>query len=72
MKIPLSVFEEAAVKLREIDSKPPNTQKYFFTGGTGIPDEMAIEFWKDTNVIVVDRSKQFWQYGKRLENVEVD
>lgn len=39
----------------------------FYTAGTGIPDEVAIEYFKDTNVLVVDRNFNEWFRGERKE-----
>jgi len=60
-------LREAIRILEEIESKPPEISHVFFTGGTGIPDEMAIEYWKDSNVIVVTRDGTQYQYGKILK-----
>jgi hypothetical protein len=58
---------DAVNKLRDW---PPHTGPYhFWTAGTGIPDEMAIEYWKDTNIIVVTRDGKKYQRGKLLEDV---
>ena len=37
---------------------------HFFTRGTGIPDEVAIEYWKDTGIVVVDREWNKWLHGE--------
>ena len=36
----------------------------FWTGGTGISDEIAIKYWKDTDVIVVTRDGKEWLRGE--------
>ena len=41
--------------------RPP----YFITKGTGVPDDAAIDFFKDSDVIVVTRNGNEYQYGKR-------
>lgn len=55
----------AIEKLRDF---PPRTGPLkYFTGGSGIPDKYAIDYYKDTDIIVVDRNFQEWQYGKPLK-----
>lgn len=48
-----------------LDSAPPN-RLYFFTSGTGIPDAVAIEYWKDSGVVVVDTNWQKWLRGEKI------
>lgn len=40
--------------------------KYFITGGSGVPDETCIEFFKDTDVIVITRDGKRYFRGTRL------
>lgn len=58
---------DACNKLR--DDLPSNEPRRFFTGGTGIPDQIAIDYWADTSIIVVTRDGKEYQYGKLLEDV---
>lgn len=39
--------------------------RYFITKGTGIPDDVAIEYYKSSDVIVVTRNGEEYQYGER-------
>lgn len=49
----------------KIMSAEPSKYKYFFTGGTCIPDEFAISYFEDaSNVVVVDRKGDMWRQGK--------
>lgn len=58
-------IKKAAETLRNIPfySGPP----MFFTGGTGIPCQMVIDYFKDTNIIVITRDGTKYQYGKKME-----
>lgn len=39
----------------------------FYTAGTGIPDNLAIDFFRDTNVIVVTRTGKEYIHGEIKE-----
>lgn len=41
------------------------TPPYYITSGTGLPDDAAIDFFKNSDVIVVTRNGEEYQYGKR-------
>ena len=63
-------IQKAAAILREADSRPPGPFK-FFTSGTGIPDEVAIKFFKNTNAIVITRDGTPYQCGRKMEDSDV-
>ena len=44
---------------------PPLT---FFCGGTGFPDDVCLDYWKDTNVIVVTRDGKRYYRGELMED----
>lgn len=44
-----------------------NKPKYLFTHGTGLPDELCIERFKDTDVIVITRDGRRWQRGVEIK-----
>ena len=61
--ITLDDIYNALEKLRE----PPADQRlHFFVQGTGIPEELAIDYWADSGVIVVDNEGRRWLHGKLL------
>ena len=63
-------FQDIIDTVNKLRDWPPYTGPYhFWTAGTGIPDEMAIEYWKDTNIIVVARDGKEYYHGKLLEDV---
>ena len=43
----------------------------YTTAGSGVPDRVAIKFFKDfDNIIVIDRKQRMWRKGKRYrENI---
>ena len=41
--------------------------KYFITGGSGVPDETCIEFFKDTDVIVIARDGKRYLHGVEIK-----
>ena len=45
---------------------PSNEPRRFFTGGTGLPDQMVVKYWADSSIIVVTRDGQEYQYGKLI------
>lgn len=63
-ELTFQVIIDTVNKLRDC---PPHTGPYYFwAAGTGIPDEMVIEYLKDTNIIVVTRDGKEYQYGKLI------
>ena len=38
----------------------------FYTAGTVIPDALAIDYFKDQCVVVVDRDFKEWMYSKQV------
>ena len=57
---------EFAVK-RPLDDSLREYPYVFITSGTGIPDEMAVEQFKNTSIIVITRDGTKWQYGEKVE-----
>ena len=50
------------LRTRNFDVGP---ELYFFEGGSGVPDGMAVEYFKDNpSVIVVTRDGKKWRKGK--------
>ena len=43
---------------------------FFFTKATGVQDDAAIDFFKDSDVIVVTRNGDEYQYGERRADNE--
>ena len=39
----------------------------FYTAGTGIPDELAVEYYKDTNQYVITRDGTIWYRGQKIK-----
>lgn len=48
-------------------AKPQSNRKYFYTSGCGLPDEVCIDYWKGSGVVVVDRKGQQWLNGEKFE-----
>ena len=38
-----------------------------YTSGTGIPDQIWIDFYKDTNQIIIARDGTEWRRGEKIE-----
>ena len=61
-------FVEAMYRARdELRNQQPPKNLYFFTGGTGFPDDVCVEYFKQSNVIVVTRDGKQYCKGKLLE-----
>ena len=43
-------------------------RKTFYCGGSGFADDICVEFFKDTGVIVVTRDGKRWLRGKIMED----
>ena len=59
----MRAIEEAA--------KPPSGAPApfkIYTSGTGVPDDMWIDFYKDIDQIIVDRNGHEWNRGKRIDD----
>ena len=54
------------------NNNQPLDHLYFFTGGTGFPDDVCIEYFKNTNVVVVTRDNKRYCAGKLLEGSDGD
>ena len=62
--ITLDMIYDAIEKLRE----PPEYPRYwyFFTAGTGLPDDLAVDYFKDNgDVLVFTRDGNVYQKGER-------
>lgn len=57
----LAIYEALC---RDMDEIHYDGTRRFWTGGTGISDEIAISYWKDTDVIVVARDGKEWLRGE--------
>lgn len=56
-----------------IRNKQQPDHLYFFTGGTGLPDDVCVEYFKETkSVIVVTRDNKQYCAGKLLEESNGD
>ena len=62
--ITLDDSQKALDELKNADI--PSGPQIFYVGGTGIPDHVAIDYWKDTGIIVQARDGTRWQYGKQI------
>lgn len=62
--ITLQDIYDAIEKLKE--DPTPQRYLYYFTGGTGVPDEVAVDFFKDNGgVIVFTRDGNVYRKGER-------
>lgn len=63
----VDAINKAVQDLRKRNMDKPSPFRYFWAGGTGIPDEMAVEYFKDNpSVIVVTRDGKEWRCGKEV------
>lgn len=65
--ITMEEFRKAAELLGERYDDPFPIDRVFITGGTVVPDDAAVEYFKDTSVIVITRDGSKYQYGKKME-----
>ena len=68
--ITMEEIRKAAELLKERYDNPFPIDRVFITGGTGVPDSVAVEYFKDTSVIVITRDWSKYQYGKKMEESE--
>ena len=62
-------FVEAMYKaVEDIRNSTPPDRWYFFTGGTGFPDEVCVEFFKKSNIIVVTRDGRQYCKGELVKD----
>lgn len=61
----IHAIHKAVAELRESKPDTPSPYRYFYAGGTGIPDDMAVDFFKDNpSIIVVTRDGKKWRRGQ--------
>ena len=62
-------FAEAIIRAKDsmLNSNPTCTPPIFYTAGTGISDELAVEYYKHTNQYIMTRDGTLWQRGKIVE-----
>lgn len=68
--ITMEEFQKAVESLEELYNNPFPIDRIFITGGTVVPDDAAVEYFKDTSVIVITRDWSKYQYGKKMEESE--
>lgn len=51
--------------------KPSEVKPIFYTAGTGIPDEQAIEYYKGTNVTIMIRDGSIWKNGEMVYEARI-
>lgn len=68
--ITMEEFQKAVESLEELYNNPFPIDRIFITGGTVVPDDAAVEYFKDTSVIVITRDGSRYQYGKKMEESE--
>lgn len=61
------INQEDVSKMIAAMMTPTNLNPVFFSAGTGIPDEMAVKYFEDTDVKVITRDGTEWKNGKRIE-----
>ena len=62
--ITIEDFQKAIDEFENADIQPGPLVVY--TYGTGIPDQVMIDYFKDINIIVQARDGTRWQYGKQI------
>lgn len=66
-KDPISYADILDAFEKLMNHAPRSNRFYFYTSGCGLPDEVCIDYWKGTGIIVVDRTGQQWLNGEKLE-----
>lgn len=61
-------FVQAIAHAKEsmLNSRPTCTPPIFYTAGTGIPDELAVEYYKHTNQYAMTRDGTLWKRGEKV------
>lgn len=54
---------EQAIRLLEEEHLHRKGELHYFTGGTGVPDELAVEYFADCGVYVHTRDGKTWRRG---------
>lgn len=62
-----NLWEELSKAIERFLNEQPPSELTLFTSGTGIPDEMWIEYYKDTNIPVITRDGSTWRRGVKVE-----
>lgn len=63
----VEAIKKAVNDIREAEFDEPS-RRTFFCGGSGFADDICVEFFKDTGVIVVTRDGKRWLRGKIMED----
>ncbi len=59
---------KAAEKFRNHTDQSVDGRLYFWSGGTGVPDDVAVEYFKGTGIIVITRDGTKWLNGEKLKD----
>ena len=64
---------EAILRAKEsmLNSRPTSIPPIFYTAGTGLTDEFAVEWFKDTNQLVMTRDGTLWKRGEKINDDEL-
>ena len=49
-----------------LNSHPTSSPPIFYTAGTGVPDELAVEYYKNSNQLVMTRDGTMWKRGEKV------
>ena len=64
---PIDAINKAVKDLREHELVEIGPYKYFFEGGTGVPDGMLVEYFKDNpGIVVITGDGKKWRRGKEV------
>lgn len=55
---------EQAIRMLEEERLHRNGELHYFTGGTGVPDELAVKYFADSGVFVHTRDGKTWLRGE--------
>lgn len=69
-----SIFvDEILQAVNELMEYSPKSNEFvFMTAGTGIPDEFAVDFYKDTNQLAMTRDGRMWRRGEIVDDSRTD
>lgn len=67
MKDRLFLWSDIEEAIEQLLKYQPPKEFTLFTSGTGIPDEIWIEHYKDTDIPIITRDGSTWRKGERIE-----
>ena len=62
-----NIFDEILNVVKRLLGIQSPHKTTLFASGTGIPDKKLIEFYKDTDILIIARDGLKWRRGVRVE-----